>query len=167
MSVLTASSEALTIRLASLDDAESIADLLAQLGYPATPASTRIRLNAIGASNGGEAIFAEFQGLVAGVASYHIVPRLADDRPYCRITTLVVAERHRRLGVGSNLVAWIEKRAQATGCDVIEVTSGRRPEREAAHRLYLHRGFEDSGQDSTRYLKRLRASVPDDQKSRK
>ncbi len=144
-----------SVRPATLDDSESIADLLTQLGYSATRACIETRLHAITDSNDGEVTVAELRGSVVGVASYHVTPRLADDRPYCRITAFVVDERYRRLRVGSSLVAWIERQAVDTGCDVMEVTSGRRPERDAAREFYKRLGFEDSGRTTARYLKRL------------
>ncbi|MGH3010697.1 MAG: GNAT family N-acetyltransferase [Gaiellaceae bacterium] len=79
-------------------------------------------------------------------------PLLHEDGSWCRLSALVVDERSRRAGVGRKLVAEIEQRVRAAGCRYLEVTSGERPEREAAHAFYEALGLE---QVSRRYLKAL------------
>ena len=46
----------------------------------------------------------------------------------------------------------------AWGCDLLEVSSGRRPERDAAHAAYRAAGFADAADRSVRYRKELAAS---------
>ncbi|MGH3023146.1 MAG: hypothetical protein ACRDNI_05775 [Gaiellaceae bacterium] len=49
-------------------------------------------------------------------------------------------------------MAAVEERAREAGCRYLEVTSGERPEREAAHAFYASLGLEEV---SRRYLKEL------------
>ena len=77
---------------------------------------------------------------------------LHEDGSWCRLSALVVGEQSRRAGIGRKLVAAVEERARAAGCRYLEVTSGERPEREAAHAFYEAIGLE---QVSRRYLKEL------------
>jgi GNAT superfamily N-acetyltransferase len=87
------------------------------------------------------ALVAEVEGKVAGVAAYQIIDVLERDRPQCRITTLVVDERHRRRGLAGALVEAIEVLARQHRCFRLEVTT--RPERVEADAFYLALGFNE------------------------
>jgi hypothetical protein len=50
--------------------------------------------------------------------------------------------------------------ARRWGCDRLEVSSGRRPERDAAHAFYLAAGFEETSPHSARYWKELEPPRP-------
>ena len=91
-----------------------------------------------------------------GLISLHRIPRLAEGGALMRITALAVAPEYRGQGVGRALVRAAEEVARSWGCDLIEVSSGRRPERAAAHAFYSALGFEDSAARSVRYWKPLR-----------
>lgn len=56
------------------------------------------------------------------------------------IEDVVVDQDHRRLGIGEALVAKAQALAITLGARTVDLTS--RPSREAAHRLYVHCGFE-------------------------
>jgi GNAT superfamily N-acetyltransferase len=60
-------------------------------------------------------------------------------------------ERHRGSGFGRELVAEAERLARTAGCSVIQVSSGKRAERAAAHRLYSRLGFTDANSHHTLY----------------
>jgi GNAT superfamily N-acetyltransferase len=89
---------------------------------------------------------------LSGLASATVMPLLHEDRSWCRLSALVVAEGRRRSGVGRALVEAVEERARASGSRYLEVTSGERPERAAAHAFYRALGLEEV---SRRYLKKL------------
>jgi GNAT superfamily N-acetyltransferase len=136
------------IRQATTADAPLIARLLAELGYPATAAAVRERLARLGE---GDRVLVCEEGFIA----VHRVPLVAEGGCCARITALVVAQGHREAGVGRALVAEAEALAREWGCGLLEVSSGRRPERLAAHSFYPALGFDDSGRESIRYWKRL------------
>ena len=136
------------IREATAEDAGLISGLLEELGYPATPAEVRKRLAELGGDD--RVLICE-----RGFVSLHRIPLLAEGGCLARITALVVFERHRGGGVGRALVGAAEAVARAWGCYLLEVSSGRRTERAAAHRFYPALGFEDSSAHSVRYWKRL------------
>jgi GNAT superfamily N-acetyltransferase len=85
-----------------------------------------------------------------GAATCFLVPVAHDDRPWCRITTLVVDAMHRGHGIGRLLVEAAEQAARAASCSRIEATSALH--REDAHRLYERLGY---GRTSAHFLKRL------------
>ena len=141
----------MSVREAEDGDAAGVAALLAELGYPDEPDRVRARLELVRAEPGSFVLVAEGgRGLLTGLASASVMPLLHEDGRWCRLSALVVAERTRRAGVGGDLVAAVEERARAAGCRYLEVTSGERPGREAAHARYAARGLEPV---SRRYLK--------------
>jgi GNAT superfamily N-acetyltransferase len=137
----------MTVRRAEAADAEAISGLLAQLGRPTSPEAIRARLGET------DAVLLADDG--AGLIGLHRVPRLAEGGAFARITALVVAEAHRGEGVAQALLAAAEATARDWGCNLLEVSSGRRPEREPGHRFYRAAGFEDRAERSVRYWKVL------------
>ena len=140
------------IRDARAADAAALAALLAELGYPGTGGFVRERLHAVSVAPSSFVVVAEDADGVTGLAAASVMPLLHEDGSWCRLSALVVAEGSRRAGVGRALVAEVEERARASGCRYLEVTSGERPERGAAHRFYRSLGLEEV---SRRYLKEL------------
>ena len=142
------------VREATVDDLEAAARLLAQLGYPSPEPEVLGRLEVLLSSEGDRVLLAE-DGEVAGLLSLHLLPLLAEGRPFARITALVVDERRRAGGVAQRLLQEAEEVARSWGCDRLEVSCGRRPERERAHRFYPSQGFRDANDVSARYWKDL------------
>ncbi len=90
---------------------------------------------------------------VVGVVSAAVVPLLAEADTLVRITALSVTAALRSHGVGRALVAAVEQRAWQMAAAVVEVGSGRRPERAAAHRLHPALGYRDADATAARYWK--------------
>lgn len=145
-----------TIRDATLDDADVIAALLGELGYPSTAqvaAGHIARFSAVPGSTmqlavltAGEAVGIDggsgggAVGAVVGLIATHLVPRMDEDCFACRITDLVVAAAARRQGVGSALLAAAEEVARAAGALRLDLASG--TWRADAHAFYSAHGFE-------------------------
>ena len=140
------------IRTAIPADAEPVAALLAELGYPSAPDAIAARLAGMAADSASCALVAEEGVELLGLASLTVMPLLHEDGGWARISALVVAEERRRGGLGRALVAAAEDEARARGGRWVEVTSGDRPDREAAHRFYTALGYE---QVSRRFRKAL------------
>ncbi len=128
-----------TIRLARCSDAEPIAQLLGELGYPTSVQDAQARLEPLLARADAGVIVAEVEREVVGVAAYQIMPVLERARSQCRLTTLVVRCDQRRRGVADTLVANIESVARQADCFRIEVTT--RPRRRDALAFYAAVGF--------------------------
>jgi GNAT superfamily N-acetyltransferase len=141
-----------SVRGAGPADAPAIAGLLAELGYPTSPADVGGRLAELEASGRSAALVAEHADEVAGVLTLHTVPVLHEPGDWCRVTVLVVGAAARRRGLGRALVAEAEAMARARGCVRIEVTSALH--RAGAHELYRSMGF---GRVSEHFLKTLAA----------
>ena len=147
---------AILVRQAEGADAERIAELLGELGYPADTAAVMSRLDYWGDEPSAAVFVAAADGVVVGVAAVHVSPLLEVDGHYARLVALVVGEDARRGGIGRALIAAVEAYARAFRCLFVEVTSGKRPEREAAHRFYRGLGFEDLNDIAYRFRKPLR-----------
>ncbi len=140
------------IREARPEDGPALGGLLAELGYPDESAAVAARARALVGDPASFLLVAEDDDGLAGLASGTRMPLLHEEGGWCRLPALVVAKRCRRTGVGRSLVEEAESRARAAGCRYLEVTSGERPEREAAHSFYRTVGLVEV---SRRYLKQL------------
>jgi GNAT superfamily N-acetyltransferase len=135
----------ITIREAGPADAPAMAPLLAQLGYPATPAEIATRFDP-----SQTALLAEEGGRAIGLAVLHVTPMLHLAQPNARLLALVVDEAIRSGGVGRQLLAAVEARARAAGCPSIELSSNKR--RTRAHAFYEAQGYEAN---SLKFYRRL------------
>ena len=143
-------------RAATASDAAGICPLLRQLGYPATQAQVRARLEYWSADQYSSVIAADLDGDLAGVAAVHAIPLLEHTGWRGRLVVLVVAEAFRGRGVGRTLVTAAEAAAELLGCREMEITSAR--DRAAAHSLYASAGYADVCDRAARYLKPLAPS---------
>jgi GNAT superfamily N-acetyltransferase len=114
------------IRGAEESDAEALARLMGELGYPLDLPTARERLRTLAR----EGSLLHRAGIVG------------------RITAFVVSSGHRGQGIGAHLLRAAEELLWAQGCERIEITSGER--RVDAHRFYERAGYHV---ESKRFLK--------------
>ena len=130
-----------TIRRATVDDAEAIATLFTDEGYPAGPSDIVERLGRF-SSDHSQVLVAEGDGAVLGFVALHALPRFEHDDRILRVLALVVDAGARERGVGRSLMAEAERIATELGAAFVEVTSGHhRPD---ARRLYESMGYDAS-----------------------
>lgn len=128
-----------TIRSARTYDAEALAQLCGELGYPATRQQIVCRLAAIEAAPGNGILVAEDgEGRVTGWLHVATAVSLTDD-PCAEILGFVVSAPARGSGIGRDLLRAAEAWAHARGCERLRVRS--RVERERAHRFYERAGY--------------------------
>lgn len=140
---------ALTVRDAQAADAEVMANLLGQLGYPAEPDAVVARLERL-AIVGDRVVVAADGEEVVGLAHLQVMPTIEYDRPAAKIGALVVDEARRGQGIGRALVDTLEQEARARGCVVLFLTTQAR--RTDAQEFYRRVGLEETG---TRFTKTL------------
>jgi ribosomal protein S18 acetylase RimI-like enzyme len=133
----------LVLRAARASDGAALAALITELGYEVTSAEIRRRLKSV------ETIVAEQGGLV-GAVTLGTTAVLHRPKPVGRISMLVVAGKRRGAGIGTALVAEAERRLEAKGCGLVEVTSNRK--RLRAHAFYQRLGYQRT---SYRFAKAL------------
>jgi GNAT superfamily N-acetyltransferase len=140
--------QTIALRPATAADAERIAALFTEEGYPAGPSDIVARLERF-ASPFSTVSVADSGGEVLGFVAVHLLPRFEHDDRIARVLALVVDAGVRERGVGHLLMAEAERIAAAAGAAFIEVTAGHhRPD---ARRLYETLGYEGS---VTAYLRK-------------
>jgi GNAT superfamily N-acetyltransferase len=130
-----------TLRPALPADAERIAALFTDEGYPAGPSDIVERLERF-ASPFSTVSVAETDGEVLGFVAVHLVPRFEHNDRFARIVALVVDAGVRERGVGHLLMGEAERIARDGSAAFIEITAGHhRPE---ARQLYESLGYDGS-----------------------
>jgi GNAT superfamily N-acetyltransferase len=121
-------------------DAEAVARLTTQLGYPVEAGELAERMAAIVKRGRESALLVAVDGSDAVVGWIHAERlRLLELPPTASISGLVVDERKRSAGIGAALLAAAEDWARAQGMRSIQVRS--RTTREGAHRFYEREGY--------------------------
>lgn len=131
------------IRPATAADAPRIAELLGQLGYPATSGDVTTRLATLSGHAGAVVFVADLDGTVTGVASGHVFPALHSSAPAAWLTSMVVADEWRGRGIGRLLVEAVERWAAERGATRLALTSALH--RTAAHAFYERLGYLHTG----------------------
>jgi GNAT superfamily N-acetyltransferase len=130
-----------TLRPATTDDAERIAGLFTDEGYPSGSSDIVDRLGRFD-SEQSRVIVADHGGEVLGFVAVHALPRFEHSDRILRIMALVVDAGVRERGIGRMLMAEAERVGQEVGAAFAEVTAGHhRPD---ARRLYEELGYDGS-----------------------
>ena len=133
--------QTITIRPATPDDAERIAGLFTDEGYPAGPSDIVERLERF-ASEHSRVVVADNGGEVLGFVAIHALPRFEHSDRILRIMALVVDAGVRERGVGRMLMEEAERLGREVGAAFAEVTAGH-------HRPDARRFYEDLGYDGS------------------
>ncbi|MFC6020662.1 GNAT family N-acetyltransferase [Plantactinospora solaniradicis] len=144
---------AVQLRPVQRQDVPRLADLLAQLGYPADEAAVHERLDYWLDDPSSWLVGAYDDGDLIGVAGLHILPMLEVTGKLGRLLALVVDDRYRGRSVGQSLVTAAEEQARAAGCVQMEITSSRY--RTRTHEFYQRLGYEDRCATKARFVKGL------------
>ena len=127
------------IRLARLEDADALANLAGQLGYPSTVEQIRRRFEVLVEKSDENAVFvAEANGKILGWVHAHIYNLLVDD-PETEIGGLVVDEVARGGRIGEKLMQAAEAWTLEKGCSSVYLRSN--VIRTRAHEFYKRLGY--------------------------
>lgn len=140
------------LRSAMIADADDVARLLTELGYPCEIDEAAERIDAIAANDRQALVLARREGAVCGLVALDFMYYLPLGTITCRVTALVVTPTAQGLGIGRQLLKEAERRARSGGAARIELTSG--SQRTEAHAFYRACGYKDS---SVRFVKQLGA----------
>lgn len=131
-----------TIRQVKAEDAEDIARLSEQLGYPATPEQMHRRIIEMLSSQHDKVFVAiSLDGAVVGWIHVFAAMRL-ESEPFAEIGGIVVDSDHRNQGIGKKLLARTEQWAVKKNLTRLRVRS--RTSRDEAHRFFKNFGFTQS-----------------------
>ena len=140
------------LRSAMIADADDVARLLTELGYPCEIDEAAERIDAIAANDRQALVLARREGAVCGLVALDFMYYLPLGTITCRVTALVVTPTAQGLGIGRQLLKEAERRARSGGAARIELASG--SQRTEAHAFYRACGYKDS---SVRFVKQLGA----------
>lgn len=138
------------LRSAMIADADDVARLLTDLGYPCEIDDAVERIDAIAGNDRQALVLARREGAVCGLIALDFMYYLPLGTITCRVTALVVTPTAQGLGIGRQLLKEAERRARSGGASRIELTSG--SQRTEAHAFYRACGYKDS---SVRFVKQL------------
>ena len=127
------------MRAATAADAERLAGLLTEEGYPAGTSDLAARIARF-STPASRVVVAEAGGEVVGFIAFHVIDRFEVDERFVRIVALVVDPGVRERGVGRLLMAEAERAAIEVGAAYLEITAGHhRPE---ARQMYESLGYD-------------------------
>jgi GNAT superfamily N-acetyltransferase len=130
------------IRKARRSDAERIAQLSGELGYPATAGQIATRLRQLKPASKHAVFVAECSDATVGLVGWlHVsVSHLLESDIRAEVNGLIVAEGQRSAGAGAKLLEAAEEWARRHGCQGMNVRSN--VIRERAHGFYERKGYE-------------------------
>jgi len=133
---------AIKIRKARRSDADRIAQLSGELGYPASAAQIAVRLRQLTTVSKHAVFVAESPEAATGVVGWvHVsVSHLLESDVRAEVNGLIVAEGQRSAGAGAKLLEAAEAWARRRGCRGMNVRSN--VIRERAHKFYERQGYE-------------------------
>jgi len=136
-----------TLRPATKADADRIAALFTEEGYPAGASDIVARLERF-ASPFSQVVVADHEGDILGFIALHVLPRFEHSDRIVRILALVVDPSVRERGIGRLLMAEADRLATEVGAAFVELTAGHhRPE---ARHLYESLGYDGTVTSSLR-----------------
>jgi len=142
----------LTIRLAELSDAQAIASLMGELGYPTRAAEMQMRLEPILQDSRYRTFVAVRGGKICGMIGTFCYHSYEHNNVGGRILALVVTEKMRGEGVGRALISAAEN--DFSDRNITRLAVNTRFTREEAHKFYESLGYTRNG---FRFVKTLSA----------
>jgi len=143
----------LTIRVAEVNDAAALAQLMCELGYETTKSEMQMRMERIAADDCYRTFVAVLDGKVCGMIGTLVCPSYEHNDSGGRILALATLGTMRRRGIGRALIAIAEKDFAHRG--IRRVALNTRLAREDAHKFYESLGYERNG---WRFVKQLPVS---------
>jgi ribosomal protein S18 acetylase RimI-like enzyme len=140
----------LTVRVAEVNDAAALAQLMCELGYETTESEMQMRLERIANDDRYRTFVAVHDGEVCGMIGTVTSLSYEHNDPGGRILALAVFSTMRRCGIGRALIATAEEDFAHRG--IRRVALNTRLAREDAHKFYESLGYERNG---WRFVKQL------------
>jgi len=132
-------------RQMSSEDAEAVAALSRQLGYPLSSQQILQNINAVRRSKDHDAFVAIYDSHVVGWIGL-VQAVMIESLPFCEINGLVIDENHRGKGIGKLLLEKAKQWAKEKGNDALRLRCN--VKRTEAHEFYRHLGFKETKQQT-------------------
>ncbi len=140
------------IRVATNEDIPDLLPLLSQLGYPVDLEKFQVRFRKFVNQEGCKVAVYYFHDKIVGLIAWSESIIFVSDNIKLHIDALVVDEKYRNLGIGKNLMLYVENQAKAPA--VITLTSGVRREKDGTHDFYKALGYKNVGPMAKLYLRK-------------
>jgi len=137
------------IEIGKPEDAEAVAELIRQLGYPVTEADVVKRITQYSQPSY-LLLLAKTDGKTIGLIALHIYDVLHLPAPEGRIISFCVDEKLRNSGVGNFLLKEAEDYFRESGCYKIVLNCNLR--RTEIHQYYLNRGYQFTSKHFAKFL---------------
>lgn len=134
--------EQLIIRDATEQDAEELALLMNELGYPTSVAEMENRLKKIIRHPDYQTIVIETNGTIVAMAGLVISLSYEKNAKGARIMAFVTRQEYRNKGIGKALMEAVESRTRQLGAEHIAISSRNIEARRDAHAFYLKIGYQ-------------------------
>ncbi|WP_272899178.1 GNAT family N-acetyltransferase [Caldalkalibacillus salinus] len=141
------------IREFKMSDLKDVVGLMEDLGYPTNLQEMQCRMENILALSMYSTFVAEENDKVVGMIGLRELYIYEESKPFVQISLLVTSKEERGKGIGKSLINKAEEWGVNRGASTMFLTSGIKPEREAAHSFYKSQGFEINGYRFTKQLK--------------
>ncbi len=135
----------ITIRRAKTSDIPTILLLMDQLGYPTSENTLRIRFQKFTENRGYGVAVACLEDEVVGWIAWSKSELFILDKTRFFIEGLVVDEHKRGLGIGKQLMQFVENIAHEFSPSVVDLTSGIRRAKDGSHEFYKNLGYQQDG----------------------
>jgi ribosomal protein S18 acetylase RimI-like enzyme len=145
----------LMVRVAEVNDAAALAQLMCELGYETTESEMQMRLERIANDDRYRTFVAVHDGEVCGMIGTLISLSYEHNDLGGRILALVTLRTMRRRGIGRALIATAEKDFAQRGIRRIALNT--RLARKDAHKFYESLGYEQNGVRFTKDLSTVAA----------
>ena len=133
--------EQLFLREVQISDTVALMSLMAQLGYAIDEKTLSENIQQYRQQAKQKSWVAEIAGQVIGCIAVAITDYLHRRGSFLRVMTLVVAQEHRRSGVGKSLISFAEQFSIEQGCVKIELTTAMHREKLGSHQFYQSLGY--------------------------
>ncbi|MGE5604331.1 MAG: GNAT family N-acetyltransferase [Bacteroidota bacterium] len=120
-------------------DYKTIKLLIDELGYPSSEEEVKERLEKISSDKTLRTLVAEMEGKIIGFIGLCKSYAYERNGCYIRITALVVSEKYRKIGIGTELIQAAEEWAKTVNASCILLNSG--VDRKEAHKFYENKGY--------------------------
>ena len=141
------------IRKATIEDAQQLQQLTAQLGYQLTINEMREHINTCISTGIYHYLVVEVDNVIAGLCVFVIYPKFYKKANNCLLEILVVCEQFRKQGIGSSLLNELESFAQSKHCSSISLISNLGRDKEI-HDFYRRKDYHNEGLRAQLYLRK-------------
>lgn len=142
------------IRNASPSDACDLTKMLETLGYPTDEHTLEERLISFTSQNGYGVAVAISEGDLIGFVAWSKSLLFVSSAVRIHIEGIFIDQKHRGFGIGKKLMQHVEEIAKLYSPAIVDLTSGKRREKDGSHEFYKRIGYKNEGLMAKLYLRK-------------